>query len=339
MNYENFTANMPSDRTMLFTSAQEIEEQLRSNGVEQLTRQLGKGPFLACIAIRSTEQADVYVDRYSTAVSLQLELPVGTVGFLFPRSVNGQFLNCGEEVGNSALITLPGGSALDIVTSGLSGSEAIGIPEARFNEMAQILCSEPEAVRVEKMTAIRGDTAQLHALRKAILELIAYPELDPIPEHLTNVLAATIAWMGDSSSQQGFEGTIVHELRTGVAKKAQEYIEEYYRMAVSIENLCRVTGVPARTLQRCFREYFDLSITNYLKMVRLNAAQRELTSAHPSEESVTNIAMNHGFTHLGRFSIEFRKHFGELPSETLEMQSGKKSYMASQTHKRNDRLE
>lgn len=325
MNYDNFAANLPPDRTTLFTSAQEIEEHLRNNGVEQPTRQLGKGPFRACMAVRSTEQADLFVDRYSTAISLQLELPVGTVGLLFPRSVNGQFLNCGEEVGNSALITFRCGSALDIVTSGLSGSEAICIPEARFNEMAQILCSEPEAVRVEKMTVIRGDTAQLHALRKAILELVAYPESDPIPEHLTNVLAATIAWMGDSFSQRRSEGTKVHEPRTGVAKKAQEYIEEHYRIAVSIEDLCRVTGVPARTLQRCFREYFDLSITNYLKMVRLNAAQRELASAHPSEDSVTNIAMNHGFTHLGRFSIEFRKHFGELPSKTLEIQSGKKS--------------
>ena len=43
---------------------------------------------------------------------------------------------------------------------------------------------------------------------------------------------------------------------------------------------------------------------DYLKAVRLDAAHRELAAAHPSEDSVTDIALRHGFNHLGRFSIE-----------------------------------
>jgi AraC-like DNA-binding protein len=41
-----------------------------------------------------------------------------------------------------------------------------------------------------------------------------------------------------------------------------------------------------------------------------------LVRAQP-EESVTEIAMQWGFTHMGRFSIEYRQRFGERPSETL----------------------
>jgi len=37
-----------------------------------------------------------------------------------------------------------------------------------------------------------------------------------------------------------------------------------------------------------------------------------------SEASVTSIASDAGFTHLGRFAILYRSRFGESPSETLK---------------------
>ncbi len=123
--------------------------------------------------------------------------------------------------------------------------------------------------------------------------------------------------MGDSSSQWRSDHFTANGARTRVAKLAQEFIEAHYYDAIHLEDLCRVTGVGIRTLQRDFREYFDLTITDYLKAVRLDATHRELAAARPSEDSVSAIALRHGFTHFGRFSGEFRARFGELPSETL----------------------
>ena len=40
------------------------------------------------------------------------------------------------------------------------------------------------------------------------------------------------------------------------------------------------------------------------------------------EESVTDIALRCGFTHLGRFSVAYRTRFGESPSETLITPTG-----------------
>ena len=86
---------------------------------------------------------------------------------------------------------------------------------------------------------------------------------------------------------------------------------------IHLEDLCRHSGVGIRTVQRCFREYFDLSVTDYLKTVRLDSAYRELMTADGGEESVTNIALRNGFTHLGRFSVAYHVRFGEPPSNTL----------------------
>ena len=117
----------------------------------------------------------------------------------------------------------------------------------------------------------------------------------------------------------------VNQARIRIAKLAQEYIEEHYHETIRMEDLCRVIGVRLRTLQRYFKEYFDLTLSQYLKAVRLNAAHSELVVAHPSEQTVANIAIQNGFTHFGRFSVEFHEHFGRTPRETLAMQAGQKS--------------
>ena len=126
-----------------------------------------------------------------------------------------------------------------------------------------------------------------------------------------------IAWMVHSSHRLRPEGLGTCSVRGQVARLTREFIEEHYREAIRLEDLCRVAGVGVRTLQRCFREYFDLTITDYLKTLRLNAARRGLAEADPSQTSVTTVALEHGFGHLGRFSVEFRDRFGESPSETL----------------------
>jgi transcriptional regulator GlxA family with amidase domain len=51
--------------------------------------------------------------------------------------------------------------------------------------------------------------------------------------------------------------------------------------------------------------------------LRLDSARRELAAADHAATSVTTIAMQNGFHHLGRFSVGYREHFGESPRETL----------------------
>ena len=103
----------------------------------------------------------------------------------------------------------------------------------------------------------------------------------------------------------------------GVARRARAFIDERFRESVRMEDLCRATGVSIRTVQRCFRQYFGVTVTSYLKAVRLDAAHCDLVTANPSRDTVTRIALRNGCSHLGRFSSEFRERFGQLPHETL----------------------
>ena len=84
-----------------------------------------------------------------------------------------------------------------------------------------------------------------------------------------------------------------------------------------MEDLCRHSGVSVRTLQRRFSEYFQMSPFEYIKARRLNAARKALMGGDSSRDQVTRIALDNGFTHLGRFYLDYREHFGESPSATL----------------------
>jgi AraC-like DNA-binding protein len=84
-----------------------------------------------------------------------------------------------------------------------------------------------------------------------------------------------------------------------------------------ISALCRTLAVSERTLRKAFHKIHGLPPCRYLRMLRLAQARRALLSADSRRVTVTEIATGFGFVELGRFSVEYRKVFGETPSQTL----------------------
>jgi len=323
MSYRSFASDLPRDRTVTFQSAEEVEETFLQLGVNQQMRQLGRGSFRSDLTARRTGQVELFADRYSKACRMYLEPPQGMVGLLFFRSANGRLLASGANVANDKLFFLPKGEVSGLVTPDLAGSEAIGIPESRFNEMIGLLC--PTYTRPDRMEVMEGNMKQLSALKRTVLNLLSQPGEHLNQEELSNLLAASISWIGDSSGQSRPERLSIYRARRRVAKQAEEYIEENYADPIHMEDICGVTGVGVRTLQRSFREYFEVTITDYILNVRLQNAYRELATTHGLQKTVTQIALRHGFSHLGRFSIAFRHRYGTSPNEVLALRAGQKS--------------
>lgn len=81
--------------------------------------------------------------------------------------------------------------------------------------------------------------------------------------------------------------------------------------------LAIAAGATQRTLERGFREILGMTPATYLRRHRMNRAQHALAHADPRSTTVTEIALDWGFSHLGRFSVEYRDMFGDAPSRTL----------------------
>jgi AraC family ethanolamine operon transcriptional activator len=81
--------------------------------------------------------------------------------------------------------------------------------------------------------------------------------------------------------------------------------------------VCRRVGASPRRLQHCFQALLGVSPLHYLRAARLGAVRRELRRAAGSGGTVQEIAHGHGFWHMGAFSAEYKRLFGELPTATL----------------------
>jgi transcriptional regulator GlxA family with amidase domain len=111
-------------------------------------------------------------------------------------------------------------------------------------------------------------------------------------------------------------------------KCAIDYIEARLDYPITVADLVAATGVAGRTLFMHFKEFKGVSPMRYLREARLRQVRRDLLRAEAGT-SVTDIAMSAGFTHMGRFSVAYRKHFGESPSETLKRKHQRHAPMRS----------
>jgi AraC family ethanolamine operon transcriptional activator len=74
----------------------------------------------------------------------------------------------------------------------------------------------------------------------------------------------------------------------------------------SLPTLAVEMEICLRSLEHAFRACVGMSPARYLRRMRLNRVHGLLTQRGPGETTVTDLAMNEGFSELGRFAGEYR---------------------------------
>ena len=105
--------------------------------------------------------------------------------------------------------------------------------------------------------------------------------------------------------------------RSRTIKTAIDYIHATANKTISIEKLCLDTGINKRTLQRAFLDQYGMTPKFYLQAQRLNNVYKTLMHSDPETTRITDIALDQGYWHMSQFAADYRRLFGELPSDTL----------------------
>ena len=318
MSYEEFAADLTSSRSVRFHSAEETEEALNGLGFSNYElRQLGRGSFRCDLTGILTSEGLALSQRFERRFYSPLHTPDGMVSLIAASTAGPDVIASGDAVSNGKLIVQTPETVVDVTAPDLAGCEAFCVPASRFYSLVDALCPEGRSIQPGDMLAVAGDAAHLYRLRRAILDLVTHPELDPRHERQANLIAEIIAWMGDSETRWRPQGYPVNGERRRIAIRARDYMEDHLDESLRMEGVCREIGVGLRRMQRAFADYFQMPPYVFLTTLRLDRARRSLLSGDPESHSVAAAAMDHGFSHLGRFSRVYRDTFGELPSETL----------------------
>ena len=108
--------------------------------------------------------------------------------------------------------------------------------------------------------------------------------------------------------------------RIKIFKTIDNYIEANPFETLTVHDLSRIASVKERTLQHNFQKYLGVPPKRYLKSIMLNRVRKELKRGSQNNSAkIYQIANQFGFWHMGQFAVDYRRLFGELPSETLAL--------------------
>ncbi|MFB9747847.1 helix-turn-helix domain-containing protein [Leifsonia shinshuensis] len=157
------------------------------------------------------------------------------------------------------------------------------------------------ALRMIDRTAAQANGALAHPLAVQRLEqALLHSLLFGQPHNYTAALAAPSPTAG-----------------TRPVSRAAELLRSDPGRPWTVAELAAEVSMSVRSLQEGFRRSLGTTPMRYLRRLRLEKVQHELSEATPGTVTVTDVATRWGFLHLGRFAAAYAHAFGEQPSVTL----------------------
>lgn len=101
--------------------------------------------------------------------------------------------------------------------------------------------------------------------------------------------------------------------------RLSEVLGVHLEQGAPIAQLADTLSVSTRTLHRTFKDLSGLSPKQYLDVLRLHRFRKDLMESGQNR-TITSLAFDHGFEHVGRLASFYQDWFGELPRETRRRQ-------------------
>ena len=234
----------------------------------------------------------------------------------------------GHRIDEGDILTIPPGGELDGRFQGRTAYAVVTAPWGLVMQRAEsfewladpsfwteaAVYSPPPEARAACRRVLQGCAGLMHAMSGgAPPSVVGFLRR----ELLDGVLGALAQVREDGARRQGALNA------SRIVRAVEDFLDDGgARQGVQIEDVCQALGVSRRTLYRAFHDLLDVSPKAYLRLRNMSFARARLLDAADRPTTVTQVALDHGFWELGRFSGAYRAMFGEAPSETLRRANG-----------------
>ncbi len=227
---------------------------------------------------------------------------------------------CGVPLEDGVVMTIAGGT--DIAASirpGVAYSTAV-LPIDVWADIVGTATGDDAPSRLPRAIRMQPAVATRHAARLgtalACFDALHAPASAEMPAALVDYLgSAAAALAGTASLDLHLDRSLRARLRQ--ASRAEDFIQANLEQPLPIQRICREVGVSRRQLEYAFHTAFGVGPGEYIRLARLNEARRRLQTARVDGRTVTQVALDAGVSHLGRFAVNYRRLFGETPQQTL----------------------
>ncbi|MNN05056.1 Transcriptional activator NphR [compost metagenome] len=143
-------------------------------------------------------------------------------------------------------------------------------------------------------------------------EAEAEQTIPQVQEHFAKIIASKLLGLPGSNVNR-------EPLTAGCPsfERLVEFIENNLKQDISLEQLAELAHMSARSLYALFEKHAGTTPKHYIRQRKLETIHARLSDPRASVRNVTEVALDYGFLHLGRFSECYKSTFGELPSDTL----------------------
>ena len=212
-------------------------------------------------------------------------------------------------------VTFPGSSLYDIRIS----PSFVRKTYDQLKTVDSKLCLEINSLDSFSVEISTADMNDIRSDIETIFNKMGTPHFNALPQHTINKLKETITekLIYQLYKESPHRRPLCSGARHGVIQKTIDFLERYEDFPISIPAICKEIGTSERTLRYAFTDFFSVSPKQYLQAFRLNEVRRTLNQTYLPGTKVIDIANRWGFSHMGKFSVDYKKLFGESPSETL----------------------
>ena len=242
--------------------------------------------------------------------------PSGGWTFIIPNRAGMQLLCRGQQQSGNQLLCLPWNCDLETVSHDFFDILSITVSQERMEQKLAQLELEPDLFAGRELCDV--DSRLLIVLQFQLRRLIGLSLEDVIRDQgaieadLDSWLDYVIHAWAYASRKPRFSLPVAQaKMLSGVV----DHIDQHQQGAIRVSDLCAQAGVSERTLQYAFKRKFAMTPKQYLQARRLHGVRKAMW-AQPNA-SISELASEWGFWHMGQFAADYRKLFGELPKVTL----------------------
>jgi AraC-like DNA-binding protein len=167
--------------------------------------------------------------------------------------------------------------------------------------------------QVYKLEEIQG-FAQLLSL--VCREVEMEDNLLPVERHYAQIIARKV--LTCLATNLDFQSIDSHKPSL---QRVMNHIEMNLKEEISAQALANLANMSLRSLYLLFDQQVGVTPRRYIVRRKLERIRAALLDPDYRVRNVTELAMDYGLTHLGRFSAEYKEQFAELPSQTLKRRS------------------